>query len=282
MDSGLADFLQARRARLRPQDVGLLPGDRRRVPGLRREELAQLAGVSTSYYVRLEQGQSRNASAEVIDALARALRLDPDEHQHLRDLAGAGQRGPRVRRPPVEHASAGTLELLHALGDTPALAIGRASDVLAWNPMGHALFAGHLDFGAPLRPDRRPNMARQVFLDPHTRELYASWDEKALALVATLRLRTGRYPGDPLLTGLIGELSTRSAEFATLWASNEVAACNGAVYRLRHPLVGSFSVLQQTLIPVGEWNQTLVVNTAKDEAARSALALLAHEVSSRR
>ncbi|WHT19997.1 helix-turn-helix transcriptional regulator [Crossiella sp. CA-258035] len=281
MDSGLADFLQACRARLRPQDVGLVPGDRRRVPGLRREELAQLAGVSTSYYVRLEQGQSRNASPEVIDALARALRLDEAERQHLHDLARAGQRARRARGHPVERVSEVTVELLRALGDTPALVLGRGSDVLAWNPIGHALLAGHLDFTAPQRPADRPNMARQVFLDAHTRELYANWTDKALAVVANLRLMTGRYPGDAALTGLIGELTTRSPEFARFWAGNRVAACNGAVYRLRHPLVGALTVLQQTLIPVGEWSQTLVVSTPREEASRSALALLAHEVSSR-
>lgn len=280
MESGLAEFLQACRARLRPEDVGLVGGVRRRVPGLRREELAQLAGVSTSYYVRLEQGQSRNASPEVIDALARALRLDSAERQHLRDLASAARPG-RRRRPPVERVSGETEALLTALGDTPAVVLGRRTDVLAWNPMGHALLLGHLDHTAVDRPAQRPNMIRHVFLDAHTRELYANWADKALALVSNLRLMAGRYPGDPALTGLVGELSTRSAEFARLWAGNRVAACNGARYHLRHPLVGAFTVRQQVLVPVGEWSQAVVIYTVDDQAASSALALLAHEISAR-
>src|SRR5947199_7262687 len=141
-------FLQTRRAQLQPADVGLPTFDEdRRVPGLRREELAQLAGVSQSYYTRLEQGLSSNASAEVLDAIARALRLDETERRHLHDLAGAARGGDkgRVRRPAPERVSETTKRLVDAFGDTPVVVLGRRSDVLAWNRTGHALFAGHLD-----------------------------------------------------------------------------------------------------------------------------------------
>ncbi|HXA62599.1 MAG TPA: helix-turn-helix transcriptional regulator [Streptosporangiaceae bacterium] len=169
------------------------------MPGLRREELALLAGVSASYYTRLEQGQSLNASPEVLDAIAQALRLDESERVHLQDLARAGTRRGRPRRPAPERVTAATSELVHALADVPAIVIGRRSDVLAWNRMGHALFAGHVDAPDVDRPAERPNMARLVFLDAHTRELYADWPSKARAVVGNLRLTgSGDHDRRPL------------------------------------------------------------------------------------
>src|SRR5580692_192447 len=168
----LGGFLRSRRARISPEDVGLRTyGERRRVPGLRREELAQLAGVSVAYYTRLEQGQSRNASDGVLDALSRALQLDGDEIVHLRELARPAS-GVARRRPRPERARPNHRALLHGLGDTPAVLIGRRTDVLGWTPMGHALLAGHLDYAAPDQPGTRPNMIRMVFLDAHMRGLY--------------------------------------------------------------------------------------------------------------
>jgi len=146
----LGDFLQARRSQLRPADVGVRTyGERRRVPGLRREELALLAGVSASYYTRLEQGQSLSASAEVLDAIAGALRLNESERQYLHDLAKGDRRRPRARRPAPERLTEATRQLLDMLGDVPAIVLGRRSDVLTWNRLGHALFAGHLAPNAP-------------------------------------------------------------------------------------------------------------------------------------
>src|SRR5689334_8520711 len=157
----LAEFLQARRSRLRPEDVGLRTyGERRRVPGLRREELAMLAGISAPYYARLEQGQSRNASREVLDAIATALRLDGSERAHLHELARTPERGNAAPRPRPERVTPATSALLAALEGTPAIVMGRRSDVLAWNTQGHALFAGHVDRSGPAEPGRRPNMAK--------------------------------------------------------------------------------------------------------------------------
>src|SRR5207248_1974105 len=157
-------------------------GERRRVTGLRREEVAQLSGVGFSYYSRLEQGQSRGASPEVLDAIARALRLDDAERRHLHTLAAKPARTTR-RRLAQERVTGETLQLLAALGETPALVLGRRSDVLAWNAMGHALFAGHLPFDSPSTPATQPNMTRLVFRDAHVRELYVDWAAKARAVV---------------------------------------------------------------------------------------------------
>ncbi|WP_051783062.1 helix-turn-helix domain-containing protein [Lentzea aerocolonigenes] len=264
--AGLGDFLKTRRSQLRPDDVGVPTyGERRRVPGLRREELARLAGVSSSYYTRLEQGHSSGASAEVVDALATALRLDDAERQHLHALAKPAR---RARRSPPEHVSDATSQLLAALVDVPAIVLGRRSDVLAWNRPGHALFAGHLDVA------RRPNMAELVFLDPHVRELYADWPGKAEAVVGNLRLVAGRHPDDAALHELVGRLSAKSSEFASLWAGHRVKACATAEYEMRHPLVGPLTVTQQTL-GNGTGPDVVVATAAPGSASQAALALLA-------
>ncbi|MFC9243774.1 helix-turn-helix domain-containing protein [Streptomyces sp. NPDC057136] len=274
----LADFLQARRGQLRPEDVGLQTyGERRRVPGLRREELAMLAGISAPYYARLEQGQSRNASREVLDALASALRLDESERAHLHALARAPKRGRAATRPPAERITPATSALLAAIEGTPAIVLGRRSDVLAWNSQGHGLFAGHLDPDSPNTPGERPNMARLVFLDAHTRDLYADWPAKARAVVGNLRLTAGLYPDDPLLAGLIGELTMRSQEFATMWADHRILACDVADYEMRHPLVGTLTVTQQTLqSPQGNGPALVVATAAPGSPSATALTLLAH------
>jgi transcriptional regulator with XRE-family HTH domain len=213
--SQLGDFLRMRRSQLRPEEAGVPTyGERRRVPGLRREELALLAGVSASSYARLEQGHSLGASPEVLDAIARALQLDESECRHLYDLARRTK--PRSgRRPAPERVTEATAQLLEALGDVP-IVIGRRSDVLAWNRLGHALFAGHLDPDAPDVPAERPNMARLVFLDAHTRSLYADWPGKAMAVVGNLRLVATQYPQDAALHRLLGELSAKSEDFASM------------------------------------------------------------------
>ncbi|MGC9496253.1 helix-turn-helix domain-containing protein [Streptomyces sp. WG7] len=272
----LGNFLQTRRAQLRPEDVGLPDyGDRRRVPGLRREELALLAGVSSSYYTRLEQGQSVGASPEVLDAISRALRLDEAEQRHLHDLANSAKRRTVVRRPPAEHADAATFNLLTAFGDVPALVSGRRGDVLAWNRMGHALFASHIDPAGPAEPGDRPNLARLVFLDPHTRALYADWPSKARAVVENLRMTAGRHPDDTLLTSLVGELTMRSPEFAAMWADHRVSPCDSATYEMHHPLVGSLTVTQQSLRPPQDEERHIVLAIAEpDSPSQAALHLL--------
>ncbi|MFJ6484830.1 helix-turn-helix domain-containing protein [Streptomyces sp. NPDC091682] len=276
--SQLGDFLRTRRSQLRPEEAGVPTyGERRRVPGLRREELALLAGVSASYYARLEQGHSLNASPEVLDAIARALRLDGSERGHLHDLARSAR--PRSRRRPApERVTEATAQLLDALGDVPAVVLGRCSDVLGWNRLGHALFAGHLDPGAPDVAAQRPNMARLVFLDAHTRDLYADWPGKARAVVGNLRLVAGQYPLDAALHTLLGELSARSEDFASMWADHRVKACTVADHEMRHPLVGSLTVMQQTLSR-GPGPSIVVATTAAGSSSRAALDLLAQTIS---
>ncbi|MEI5033266.1 helix-turn-helix transcriptional regulator [Streptomyces sp. S1A(2023)] len=274
----LADFLQARRGLLRPEDVGLQTyGERRRVPGLRREELSMLAGISAPYYTRLEQGQSRNASREVLDAIATALRLDESERAHLHELAREPKRGRAAPRPRPERITPATSALLAALEGTPAIVMGRRSDVLAWNTQGHALFAGHLDRGSPDEPGRRPNMAKLVFLDAHTRDLYTDWPAKAKAVVGNLRITAGRYPHDPLLAGLVGELIMRSPEFATMWADHRILACDVADYEMHHPTVGTLTVTQQTLqSPQGSRPAVVIATAAPGSPSATSLKLLAH------
>ncbi|MBL1117253.1 helix-turn-helix domain-containing protein [Streptomyces sp. 110] len=270
----LGEFLSTRRARLKPADVGLPDyGDRRRVPGLRREELAQLAGVSVAYYIRLEQGLSLNASPQVLDALATALRLDDAERRHLHTLSGDSRQ--RRRRLPAERVTAAVRQLVDAFGDSPVVVVGRRSDVLTWNRAGHALFAGHLAPDSPDQAATRPNTARLVFLDAHTRDLYVDWPRKARDVVGKLRQAVGEYPDDPHLASLIGELTMRSPQFATLWAEHRVRAWGMAEYRMRHPMVGELDVLQHSLpVPREPGIRVVVTTAAPGSAAQAALQLL--------
>jgi transcriptional regulator with XRE-family HTH domain len=274
----LGDFLLARRSQMRPADAGVRTyGERRRVQGLRREELALLAGVSASYYTRLEQGQTVSASAEVLDAIARALRLNDSERGYLHDLAKGEKRRVRTRRPAPERMTEATGQLLETLRHVPAVAVGRRSEVLAWNHLGHALFAGHLPLEAPRVPTEQPNLARLVFLDPHTRGLYADWPSKARAVAGNLRLVVARHPEDAALHSLIGELSAKSAEFASMWADHRVKACAVASHEMRHPLVGSLTVLQQTL-DNGAGPRVVIATAEAGSPSQAALTLLAHAI----
>lgn len=276
--SELGAFLKACRARVQPAQAGVVSyGDRRRVAGLRREELAVLAGVSPSYYARLEQGQSRHASPEVLDAIAAALALDPVERQHLHVLAESAGRRRATKPAPVEQADPALIELLDAMPTVPAIILGRHSDVLAWNPMGHALLLGHLDYASVSVPGQRPNLIELVFLDPNMRALFADWPAKARAVVGNLRLAAGTHPGEPALAALIDKLSTASPEFSSLWADQTVQACYTARYKLHHPQIGDLTITQQTLRSIQVPDQTIVTCTAPGEsAAAAALSMLAH------
>jgi transcriptional regulator with XRE-family HTH domain len=278
----LGAFLKTRRDRVTPADVGLRTyGSARRVPGLRREELAQLAGVSAGYYTRLEQDQAGTASRQVLDALARVLQLDPTETAHLHNLAGRSTT-PRLTRPRPERPHRRVLALLASLGDTtPAVVYGRRGDVLAWNRTGHALVAEHIDFAAPQDPARRPSIHRMFFLDPLTRELYRNWDEVAQAQVAYLRLTAGKYPTDLRLAELIGELTMRSSVFATLWATGDVADCTVGTMRLRHPTVGGVDVDFQVWLQPDSPDHRLEVYTPGDIASADALRLLSDHIADR-
>ncbi|MGC7096242.1 helix-turn-helix domain-containing protein [Amycolatopsis lurida] len=268
----LGGFLKSRRDRITPAEIGLRTyGTSRRVPGLRREELAQLAGVSAGYYTRLEQGQAETASAQVLDALARVLQLDPVETVHLHNLARRPGHSELVE-PPREVLHPRVLALLEALGDAmPALILGRRGDVLAWNRTGHALFASHLDF------DDLPSIPRMFFLDPHMRELHRNWDELARIHVAYLRLTAGRFPTDARLAALIGELSMRSDEFASLWATGDVADCTVGPMYLRHPTLGAVDVTYQVWLQPDSPDHRLEIYTPNDPASADALRILTHQ-----
>ncbi|MEU6229230.1 helix-turn-helix transcriptional regulator [Streptomyces sp. NPDC047042] len=233
----LSEFLRTRRARLKPEDVGLRSfGRYRRVPGLRREELAQLAGVSVAYYTRLEQGNGRHVSAEVLDAIARALRLSDAEHAHLTHLAKPKQqkKKPAGRTQQVR----GPLRtLLDAMDGVPAMLVGRRSDILAWNRMAAAVFGDWAEL-----PTQEQNWARLVFLRPEYRDLFVDWEHKANDVVSQLRMDAGSHPDDPRLSALVGELSVKSEEFRRLWATHDVTEKCRGVQRLHHPLVGELDL----------------------------------------
>jgi transcriptional regulator with XRE-family HTH domain len=253
----LGDFLRSRRARLQPQDVGLPDYGRRRVPGLRREELAQLAGVSVDYYVRLEQGRDIQPSDSVLDAIATALRLDDAERAHLFDLVRPRKRARRRAserlRPPIR-------DLVDRMA-FPAVVTGRRMDVLAANPIARALLLGL----------REPNMARLAFLDEGARVLYVDWDEIAADTVAFLRLTVD--PDDAGFVELIGELSLHSPEFRTLWAKHDVKAKTFGVKRYDHPLVGRLDLHWESL-KLADAGQVLVTYTPAEPASETALELL--------
>ncbi|MGK5637304.1 helix-turn-helix domain-containing protein [Streptomyces sp. URMC 126] len=275
--AALGEFLRTRRAALRPEDVDLPAyGGQRRVPGLRREELALLAGVSTAYYTRLEQGQSVNASDGVLDALARALRLSPDEHAHLRNLARPGRPAPRTAGRPAR-VRPGVARLIAALDGIPALVLNHRYDVLDWNPLGHALTAGHLAADGPHRPAARPNTQRLLFLDPHVRDLYPRWDLESRRAVSALRLAAGEHPDDPALAELIGELTMKSPEFASLWARHPVRACVTGSKDFHHPLVGPLTLTFEMLrVPTtdGPGQSLLTFSAEPGSPAEAALRLL--------
>ncbi|WP_073500628.1 helix-turn-helix transcriptional regulator [Actinacidiphila paucisporea] len=252
MDNTLGDFLQTRRARIQPEDVGLPPYGRRRVPGLRREEVAQLAGVSVDYYIRLEQGRGKNVSDAVLDAVARVLRLDPTEHEHLRDLARPAR---RTTPAPSSGVRPGLRLLLDSMADCPAMVIDHRMEVLAWNALSDALH----DFASDAS---HRSMPRRVFLDPQAVDLYPEWPAVAAETVAYLRLGAGRHPDDARLTALIGELSVRSEHFRRLWADHLVKEKTHGVKHILHPVAGELRLAYETLALPGDADLTVVAYTA--------------------
>lgn len=261
--SELGHFLRTRRDRLRPEDVGLSSYGRRRVPGLRREELAQLAGVSVDYYVRLEQGRDVRPSEAVLDALARALGLDEAERAHLHALGrAAGSRRP-LRRPAPQRVRPGVRRLLETLDDVPAFVLGRHMDVLAHNALAGALL-GHR---------AGSNTLRLIFLDEGARELFPDWEQVAAEAVGWLRLTSGELGDDADLCELVGELSLRSEDFRRLWAAHPVRRKTFGRKRMAHPLVGELTLEYETLA-LPDPGQHLVVYTPADRPARTALELL--------
>lgn len=274
----LGRFLRVRRAALQPEDVGLRGFGVRRVPGLRREELAMLAGVSPTYYSRLEQGLSTNASDAVIASIARALDLTPDEQAHLFNLARPAPTPKRRTTVRPDHARTGTLRLINSLNGTPAIIIGRRSEVLGWNALGHRLVAGHLDVDSPGRIPDRPNMTRMLFLDEHTKELYTRWQEEAVRAVASLRVLGARSPEDPALAALVGELTVKSPEFSKLWAKHPVERCVFGVKHFRHPEVGDFELSFEVLTPPDDSGHRVLMYTPDPGPGAEAVELLGRDV----
>jgi transcriptional regulator with XRE-family HTH domain len=239
-----ADFLASRRAKLTPEQAGLpVYGGNRRVAGLRREEVALMAGVSADYYVKLERGNARGVSESVLDALARALQLDEAERIHLFDLAHAVNPAARVpRRGPKPQVRPSVQRILDSMTTTPAYVRNRRLDVLATNLLGRALIAPV--FKDPHRP---ASLARFMFLDPAATEYYQDWERIASDIVASLRSEAGRDPHDKALQDLVGELSTRSELFRTRWAAHNVRLHRVGVKHLHHPVVGDLTLEFDTM-----------------------------------
>jgi transcriptional regulator with XRE-family HTH domain len=266
----LSEFLRTRRARLKPEDVGLPDfGRHRRVPGLRREELSQLAGVSVAYYTRLEQGNGRNVSAEVLDAIARALRLTDAERAHLTHLAKPKEHKKKTTAR-AEQVRGSIRQLLDSI-DVPAYVSGRRSDIVAWNRMAAAVFGDWAEL-----PAQERNWARLVFLRPEYRDLFVPWEQKATDMVSYLRMDAGCHPDDPRLSALVGELSVKSEEFRRLWATHDVKEKNYGVKQLRHPLVGELTLNFESFPLSDGTEQTLITYHAEPGSpSADALRLLA-------
>ncbi|GHF03725.1 transcriptional regulator [Amycolatopsis deserti] len=260
----LGDYLRARRELVQPESVGLAAHGVRRVPGLRREEVAMLAGISSDYYLRLEQGRDRNPSPQVLEALARVLQLDEPAADYLLSLTTPKPR--RRRRARRETVPAGTRQLLDVLG-VPAFVEGRYFDVLAANDLARALSPclahGH-------------NRLRDVFLDPGEKALYEDWDEATARLVASFRTSVGSDTDDPGFVRLVGELSLGSERFRKLWARHDVRSCDTVPVRLRHPQVGELTLGLEKLGVTGAKGLLLVVyHAAPGTSSAEKLALLA-------
>ncbi|MFJ4681879.1 helix-turn-helix transcriptional regulator [Streptomyces sp. NPDC088789] len=248
----LGDFLRARREALKPHDVGLPEHGRRRVPGLRREEVALLAGVSSDYYVRLEQGRENSPSPQVLDAVAQALRLDAEATAHLNRLCLTASQRPRDRGESA--VSPQLAQLMDGWDHTPAFVVGAALDIMAANPLATALHSGFEKFD---------NLARMVFADPAGRAFYQEWERAAHSCVAEIRAAYGHDPGSARIADVVATLSARSEEFAALWRRHEVKGKSQEGKHLRHPQVGDLHIKFAAFTVNGAPHQQLVVYQAE-------------------
>jgi transcriptional regulator with XRE-family HTH domain len=266
----IAEFLTSRRARVTPEQVGLPTYGPRRVKGLRREEVASLAGVSVEYYKRLERGHGSGVSEGVLEALARALQLDDAERAHLFDLARASSPiAPKRRRPAQQRVRPVVMRMLDSIS-FPAIVRNSRVDYLAANPLGRALYAPLFD-----SPEQPANSARFTFLDPAAHEFYVDWERTAKDLVAHLRSEAGRNPYDRGLSDLVGELSTRSQEFGTWWAAHNVRYHRSGTKRLRHPVVGELELAYEVMELSADDGLTVSIYSAEPSSrSQEALDLL--------
>lgn len=270
------EFLVSRRAKVTPADVGLPPGTRRRVAGLRRSEVAALAGLSVEYYTKLERGDLAGASEQVLDAIARTLRLDDAEREHLAHLAQPADRGNRLNRRGAKPSASGADRpslhwMLDAVTAGPAFVRNGRMDVLAANGLARAFYSDLFT-----RSRRTPNFARYAFLDDASRRFYADWDDAADISVSILRTEAGRVPNDPDLHDLVGELSTRSQDFRTRWARHDVRLHGTGTKRFHYPVVGELTIAYEGLELVAEPGLVLTIYTAEPgSASEERLRLLA-------
>jgi transcriptional regulator with XRE-family HTH domain len=248
----LAHFLRSRRTALLPEEVGLPGGGRRRTPGLRREEVAQLAGMGATWYTWLEQGRDVRASLEVLEALSRALRLNQAERTHL-ILLGRGEQAPPCKQP-AEGVSPTLRKLIKNLGPNPAYILGRRWDYLAWNDAATALLG---DFATIPRAAR--NHAWQTFTDPARREMFTDWERSSRVLVAKFRADSARHIGDPEFESLIAALRSASPEFSRAWERHEVSQSGGGRKDLRHPVAGMMSFSHAVFHPAEKLEQRLIL-----------------------
>lgn len=269
--SEIREFLTSRRARVTPEEAGLRTfGGMRRVPGLRREEVALLAGVSVDYYTRLERGNLAGVSETVLDALARALRLDEVERAHLFGLARASHT-PRSGRRSRHRIRPSLQVMLDAMSGVPAFVRNGRLDILAANRLGRAFYAQHFD-----SPHQPVNSARFAFLDPRAREFYLDWETVSKDIVSTLHAEAGRDPYDRELADLVGELSMQSDAFRTLWATYNVRRHDTGVKRVHHPVVGEVTFTYESMELVADPGLTMFVYAAEPGSrSEEALNLLA-------
>jgi transcriptional regulator with XRE-family HTH domain len=274
--SDLREFLTTRRGRLTPADVGLPDfGGRRRVPGLRREEVALMAGMSVEYYVRLERGNATGVSESVLEGISRALQLDDAERSHLYDLVRAANEGaqPRRRRGPArpDKVRPPVQQLLDAMRDVPAFVQNGRLDILAINALGHAVFSEMY-----VQPQRPVNFGRFVFLDPRAQTFYRDWDAAAAQTVALLRAEAGRSPHDRVLSDLVGELSVKSQNFRALWASHDVRQHDTGIKSITHPVVGDLDLHYEAMaLASGPGLQLIAYSAPPTSTTADALTMLA-------
>jgi len=272
----IRDFLISRRARISAEQAGLPDfgyGGKRRVQGLRREEVAMLSGISVEYYTRLERGKATGVSHEVLDAIARTLQLDDAERAHLFDLVRtAATGGPARRRPSQERVRPAIQRILDSMLAVPAYVRNGRLDILAANQLGKAVYSPVFSQPQP----QTPNMARFIFLSPRAREFFVSWEGIASDAVAILRAEAGRNPYDRRLSDLIGELSTCSDEFRVRWAAHNVKFHRTGTKQLHHPIVGDLTLGYEALELPADHGQRILVYTAKPASpSDDALKLLA-------
>ncbi|MCD4536528.1 helix-turn-helix transcriptional regulator [Nocardioides sp. cx-169] len=262
--TALGEYLRARRAQVTPESAGVPVHGVRRVPGLRREEVATMAGMSVDYYIRLEQGRERRPSAQVLDALSQVLRLDDDARQHLYQVAGLT---PGTPRPPLpERVDPELLRLLDLWPDTPALVLGRAYDVLAGNPLAYALFDGF---------QQGPNLMMKVFLDPDARTFYVDWERVARYTVAGFRVLHGRSPHDPRIAEVVALLSRESQDFVAMWDRHEARTKRLERKRFRHREVGELTLgIHAFDVRTAPGQELIVYHAEPGSRAAEALALL--------